>query len=151
MTDGPCKFVREGDFVGAHGALMRTRTAEISVLADRITMLAKAVSPLPVVREREEDGETVRFSAFSDLEERYRQRYADLASNADVREIFRVRARVIAVSLSRGENKIGLTMRQQGLGALAWIEEDKKRKKAAGAAAGSAAKGGKDAAKKEKE
>ncbi len=40
-----------------------------------------------------------------------------------------VRARVISISLSKGENKIGLTMRQQGLGSLAWIEEDKKRKK----------------------
>lgn len=41
-----------------------------------------------------------------------------------------VRARVIAVSLGKGENKIGLTMRQSGLGSLAWIEEEKKRKKA---------------------
>jgi DNA-directed RNA polymerase subunit E' len=60
-----------------------------------------------------------------------------------------VRARVIAVSLGRGENKIGLTMRQQGLGALAWIEENKKRKRAAVAAGG--AKGGKPSAKSEKE
>jgi DNA-directed RNA polymerase subunit E' len=55
-----------------------------------------------------------------------------------------VRARVIAVSLSRGENKIGLTMRQHGLGAFAWIEQDKKRKKTAQSVV---AKGG---AKKEK-
>jgi len=41
-----------------------------------------------------------------------------------------VRARIIAVSLGRGENKIGLTMRQPGLGGLAWIKEEKKRKKA---------------------
>ncbi len=100
LGDGAYRMFKQnfdlGDFVGAHGALMRTRTGEISVLADRITMLAKAISPLPVVKEREEDGETVRFSAFSDLEERYRQRYADLASNAGVREIFRVRARVMS-------------------------------------------------------
>ncbi len=55
-----------------------------------------------------------------------------------------VRARVIAVSLSRGENKIGLTMRQPGLGGLAWIKEEKKRKKTGkqqqGAAAGKAEK-----------
>ena len=57
-----------------------------------------------------------------------------------------VRARVIAVSLGRGENKIGLTMRQQGLGALAWIEENKKRKKTA-----PPAKGEKKAAKEDKE
>lgn len=43
-----------------------------------------------------------------------------------------VRARVISVSLKRGENKIGLTMRQPGLGGLAWIKEEKKRKKTGG-------------------
>lgn len=42
-----------------------------------------------------------------------------------------VRARVIAVSLGGGENKIGLTMRQSGLGGIAWIKEEKKRKKTA--------------------
>jgi DNA-directed RNA polymerase subunit E' len=55
-----------------------------------------------------------------------------------------VRARVIAVSFGRGENKIGLTMRQPGLGGLAWIKEEKKRKKTGkpqqGAAAGKAEK-----------
>ena len=92
-------FVRDfdlGDFVGAAGVLMRTRTGEVSVLADNVTMLSKAVSPLPVVKEKLEEGTTVRFSAFSDVEERYRQRYADLASNAEVRDVFRIRARVIS-------------------------------------------------------
>jgi lysyl-tRNA synthetase class 2 len=84
-----------GDFVAAHGTLMRTRTGEVSVLIDAITMASKAISPLPVVKEKEEAGRAVRFSAFSDVEERYRQRYADLASNADVREVFRTRARTI--------------------------------------------------------
>lgn len=55
-----------------------------------------------------------------------------------------VRARVIAVSLNRGENKIGLTMRQPGLGGLAWVKEEKKRKKTGkpqqGAGAGKAEK-----------
>jgi lysyl-tRNA synthetase class 2 len=59
-------------------------------------MLAKAISPLPVVKEQKVDGELVRYSAFSDVEERYRQRYADLASNPDVRQVFRTRARVIS-------------------------------------------------------
>lgn len=56
-----------------------------------------------------------------------------------------VRARVISVNLKRGENKIGLTMRQLGLGGLAWIKEEKKRKKTGGpkseATAGKAEKG----------
>ena len=81
-----------GDFVGAEGALMRTRTGEISVRVKQVRMLAKAISPLPVIKEREVDGRRVRYTAFSDVEERYRQRYADLACNPDVREVFRVRA-----------------------------------------------------------
>ncbi|HEY72221.1 MAG: lysine--tRNA ligase [Chloroflexi bacterium] len=85
-----------GDFVGAEGALTRTRTGESSVLVERVDMLSKSVSPLPVIKEKEEDGERVRYSAFSDIEERYRQRYADLASNPEVREIFRVRARTLS-------------------------------------------------------
>lgn len=84
-----------GDFVGAEGTLVRTRTGERSVLVERICMLSKAISPLPVIKEKEVDGELVRYTAFSDLEERYRQRYADLACNPDVREIFRVRARTL--------------------------------------------------------
>jgi len=84
-----------GDFVGAEGTLMRTRTGERSVLVKEVRMLAKAISPLPVIKEKEEDGRRVRYTEFSDVEERYRQRYADLASNAEVREIFRVRARTV--------------------------------------------------------
>jgi lysyl-tRNA synthetase class 2 len=84
-----------GDFVGAEGTLMRTRSGERSVLVTDIRMLAKAISPLPVIKEKEVDGEQVRYAAFSDIEERYRQRYADLASNPEVREVFRVRARTL--------------------------------------------------------
>jgi len=84
-----------GDFVGAEGTLMRTRTGERSVLVQQVRMLAKAISPLPVIKEKEVDGQQVRYTAFSDVEERYRQRYADLASNAEVRDVFRVRARTV--------------------------------------------------------
>ena len=81
-----------GDFIGAEGTLMRTRTGEKSILVKQVRMLSKAISPLPVIKEKEVDGKQVRYSAFSDVEERYRQRYADLASNPEVREIFRTRA-----------------------------------------------------------
>jgi lysyl-tRNA synthetase class 2 len=84
-----------GDFVEAHGPLMRTRTGEISVLAQHLRIVSKAISPLPVIKEKEVDGRTVRYTSFSDIEERYRQRYADLATNSDVRQIFRRRARTI--------------------------------------------------------
>ena len=90
------KLLDLGDFVQATGALFRTRTGEISVRVSEWALLAKAVSPLPVVKEQEVDGELVRYSAFSDVEERYRQRYADLAVNPEVRELFRTRAKVIA-------------------------------------------------------
>jgi lysyl-tRNA synthetase class 2 len=84
-----------GDFVGAEGPVMRTRTGEPSVQVQAIHMLSKAISPLPVIKEKEVDGRPVRYTEFSDVEERYRQRYADLASNPDVRDIFRTRARII--------------------------------------------------------
>lgn len=86
-----------GDFVEATGPLMRTRTGEISVEATEVKMLAKAITPLPIPKEYEdEEGEVTRYGAFSDIEERYRQRYADLATNPKVREIFRTRSRTIS-------------------------------------------------------
>ena len=86
-----------GDFVEATGPLMRTRTGEISVEVTDLRMLAKAVTPLPIPKEYEDEaGEVTRYSAFSDVEERYRQRYADLATNPEVREVFRTRSRTIS-------------------------------------------------------
>lgn len=90
------KLLDLGDFVQAAGTLFRTRTGEISVRVDQWKVLSKSISPLPVVKEQEVDGEVVRYSAFSDVEERYRQRYADLAVNPEVRDVFRTRAQVIS-------------------------------------------------------
>ncbi len=85
-----------GDFVEAKGTLMRTRTGEITVRADRLRMLAKALTPLPWGKEQNVGDQVVRYSALTDVEERYRQRYADLAVHPEVRQIFRLRARTIA-------------------------------------------------------
>lgn len=86
-----------GDFVQARGTMMRTHAGEVSVLVDEIVLLAKALSPLPVIKERiREDGTVERYGAFSDVEERYRQRYADLAVNPDTREVFRKRAQTLS-------------------------------------------------------
>ena len=86
-----------GDFVRATGTMMRTRAGEISVLVSELEIIAKALSPLPFIKERVlEDGSIERYGAFSDVEERYRQRYADLAVNPDSREVFRRRARTIS-------------------------------------------------------
>jgi lysyl-tRNA synthetase class 2 len=89
------KLIDLGDFIQATGQVFRTRMGEVSVNVTAWKILAKAVSPLPVAKEKEVDGEVVRYSAFSDVEERYRQRYADLAVNPDVRQIFRARAKLI--------------------------------------------------------
>jgi lysyl-tRNA synthetase class 2 len=90
------KLLDLGDFIQATGSLLRTRTGEISVNVNEWKVLSKSITPLPVVKEQEVDGEMVRYSAFADVEERYRQRYADLAVNPAVRNLFRTRARLIS-------------------------------------------------------
>ena len=86
------QFLDLGDFVEASGSLFFTRSGEPSVHAETLQVLAKALRPLPVVKEK--DGEL--FDSFADKEQRYRQRYVDLAVNPEVRELFRVRARLVA-------------------------------------------------------
>jgi lysyl-tRNA synthetase class 2 len=81
-----------GDFVEATGEMFHTRTGEASVRVDQLRVLAKALRPLPVVKEK--DGRT--YDAFSDKEQRYRQRYVDLAVNPGVRELFHTRAKIIS-------------------------------------------------------
>jgi len=83
-----------GDIVGVAGTLMRTRTGEVTVQCTELTLLAKTLRPLPFAKEQVIDGETKRFSGFSDPEQRYRQRYADLAVHPEVRANFYARARM---------------------------------------------------------
>ena len=90
------KLIDLGDFIQASGTLFRTRMGEVSLRTSEWKMLSKSITPLPLVKEQEVDGQTVRYSALSDVEERYRQRYADLAVNPDVRDVFRSRARLIS-------------------------------------------------------
>ena len=90
------KLIDVDDFVQASGPMMRTRAGEISVQATELTLLSKALSPLPVVKEqRQADGSLSEYGEFSDTETRYRQRYADLAVNKPVREVFVKRAKTI--------------------------------------------------------
>ncbi len=85
-----------GDFIQAEGVMMRTRTGEATLLVHDYKMLAKAVSPLPAAKDETlEDGTVVRHAALEDAELRARQRYADLAVNPQVREVFRKRATLI--------------------------------------------------------
>jgi lysyl-tRNA synthetase class 2 len=85
-----------GDIVGVHGPLFRTRTGEVTVRVDRYELLAKSLRPLPFGKEEIVDGKVVRHSGFADPEQRYRQRYADLAVHPEVRALFRARARMTA-------------------------------------------------------
>lgn len=84
-----------GDFIQAGGDLVRTRTGEVSLLVHNFKMLAKAITPLPAAKDEVVDGQVVRHATLSDPETRYRQRYADLAVNQEVRQIFRTRAAVV--------------------------------------------------------
>ncbi len=81
-----------GDHVGVEGRLMKTRTGEITLRVARLTLLAKALRPLPLGKE---DASGVKHGELSDPELRYRQRYADLAVHPEVREVFRLRTRII--------------------------------------------------------
>jgi lysyl-tRNA synthetase class 2 len=80
-----------GDIIGVKGYVFTTKTGEISLHVRELTFLAKALRPLPVVKEKE--GET--FDAVTDPEFRYRQRYADLVVNPQVKEAFVKRSRMI--------------------------------------------------------
>ena len=86
-----------GDWIGVEGALFRTRTGEITVRAETFELLAKSLRPLPLGKTEKdpETGEEVTHSGFADVETRYRQRYADLAVNPSVRDVFRIRSRII--------------------------------------------------------
>jgi lysyl-tRNA synthetase class 2 len=84
-----------GDFVQADGEMFRTRTGEVTLRVSEFRLLAKAITPLPAAKDELVDGEMVRHAALVDPEARYRQRYADLAVNPDVRHIFRTRARLV--------------------------------------------------------
>ncbi len=79
-----------GDWIGVHGPAFRTRTGEITVKVGGWKLLSKSLRPLPFGKEEvdAETGERVVHSGFQDQQTRYRQRYADLAVNPDVREVF---------------------------------------------------------------
>ncbi|MGV3709992.1 MAG: lysine--tRNA ligase [Gemmatimonas sp.] len=83
-----------GDYVGATGVLMRTKTGEVTVRVTKCELLSKALRPLPFGKEQMVDGQMVRYSGFSDTEQRARQRYADLAVHPEVRALFAARSKM---------------------------------------------------------
>jgi lysyl-tRNA synthetase class 2 len=85
------KLLDIGDFIGIKGFVFRTQTGEISVHCKELTLLSKALKPLPIVKYK--DG--VAYDKFDDPELRYRQRYVDLVVNEGVKDTFLQRATVI--------------------------------------------------------
>jgi lysyl-tRNA synthetase class 2 len=85
------KLLDIGDFVGVKGFVFKTKTGEITIHVQHFSFLAKALRPLPVVKEK--DGQI--YDAFADPELRYRQRYVDLIVNPGVKEIFIKRTQMV--------------------------------------------------------
>lgn len=85
------KLLDLGDIIGVTGTVFRTRTGEISIHAQTLRLLSKALRPLPVVKEKE--GQV--YDAVTDPEFRYRQRYVDLIINPESRRVFLMRSRLI--------------------------------------------------------
>ncbi len=84
-----------GDIVGVKGEVFKTRTGEITILVRQFQLLSKTLRPLPIVKERIEEGERTIYDEFADKELRYRQRYVDLIVNPDVKEVFLRRTKIV--------------------------------------------------------
>ncbi len=87
LSDSACQIFERldvGDYVLAEGFVIRTRMGELTLLADDLSMLAKAVRPLPE-----------KWHGLTDVETRYRRRYLDLLFNSESRRVFEVRAGII--------------------------------------------------------
>lgn len=80
-----------GDFIGISGRVFTTQVGEVSVHVDSLTVLSKSIRPLPVVKEK--DGK--QYDAFTDPEQRYRQRYVDLVVNPETKKTFLQRTKII--------------------------------------------------------
>ena len=85
IYDNILKRLDIGDILGARGSLFKTRTGEITINAAEITLLSKGLRPLPE-----------KWHGLKDVEIRYRQRYVDLIVNEDVRNVFKLRSKIIS-------------------------------------------------------
>ena len=85
------KLLDIGDFVGVDGFVFKTKVNEISIHARNLTVLCKSIRPLPIVKEKDD----TTFDAFSNKEQRYRNRHLDLIVNTDIKDTFIKRANII--------------------------------------------------------
>ena len=79
------RLIDLGDFIEVTGAMFSTRTGEITCEVERLALISKTLNPMPD-----------KWHGLKDVETRYRQRYVDLLSNPEVREVFTTRARLVA-------------------------------------------------------
>lgn len=90
------KLCDAGDFVQIQGTMFYTQAGEYSIKASEVTLLSKNIRPLPAVKEKIEDGKSIRYDEFADIELRYRKRYLDLLLNPDHRKVFEQRSKIIS-------------------------------------------------------
>ncbi|NND06633.1 MAG: lysine--tRNA ligase [Saprospiraceae bacterium] len=92
------KLLDIGDYIGVQGYVFTTKTGETTIHVKELVLLSKSLKPLPIVKTKTDPdtGETITYDAFTDPEQRYRQRYVDLVVNPQYRDIFVARAKVIS-------------------------------------------------------
>ena len=86
------KLLDIGDIIGINGKMFKTKVGEITVLVNDFTILNKSLRPLPLPKIDSDGNE---YDSFSDVEQRYRQRYLDLIVNSDVKKTFQNRTKII--------------------------------------------------------
>ena len=86
------KLLDIGDIVGINGTMFKTKVGEVTVLVNDFTILNKSLRPLPLPKI---DSDGKEYDSFTDLEQRYRQRYVDLIVNSQVRDTFVKRTKII--------------------------------------------------------
>ncbi len=85
------KLLDRGDIIGVEGFVFTTQMGEITIHVKKFTLLNKSLHPLPVVKEKE----GVTYDAFTDPEQRYRQRYVDLIVNPKIKDVFVKRTKIV--------------------------------------------------------
>jgi len=101
------KLMDIGDIIGVEGFIFKTKTGEISIHVSNLTLLSKALRPIPIAKETiDEQGNKIIHDQFADKELRYRQRYLDLIVNPEIKYIFIKRSKLIS-SLRRFVDSFG--------------------------------------------
>ncbi len=85
------KLLDRGDIIGVEGFVFKTQMGEITVHVKKFVVLNKSLRPLPAVKEKE----GITYDAFTDPEQRYRQRYVDLIVNPKVKDVFIKRTKIV--------------------------------------------------------